>query len=191
MNELIPIQNKIYEIRGQKVILDRDLAQLYGVTTGNLNKAVKRNSGRFPEDFMFQLTQDEYDNLKSLIFQFGIPNGRGGSRYLPYAFTEQGVAMLSSVLGSETAIRINIGIMRAFVTIRQMVTALPSTEKRLAQLEQNFEELKQDLEEIFTDYNDINEDTRMQLELINESLAKLQEKKTKPHKRIGFKTSEE
>ena len=99
--------------------------------------------------------------------------------------------MLSSILNSDAAIEVNIAIMRVFMAIRQRVTTLPATEQRLAQLEQNFEELKQDLEEIFTDYNDINEDTRMQLELINESLAKLQEKKTKPHKRIGFKTSEE
>ena len=188
MNELIPIQTKIYEIRDQKVMLDRDLATLYGIETKVLKQSVNRNKKRFPEDFMFQLSEDEFESLRS---QFVTSNKRGGTRYMPYAFTEQGVAMLSSILNSDAAIEVNIAIMRVFVAIRQRVIALPATEQRLAQLEQNFEELKQDLEEIFTDYNDINEDTRMQLELINESLAKLQEKKIKPHKRIGFKTSEE
>ena len=170
-------------------MLDFHLAELYGTETKQLKRAVRRNMKRFDgEDFMFEVTPEEL-----LRCQIGtLNNGRGQHfKYMPFAFTELGVAMLSSVLNSETAIEINRGIMRAFVTIRQMVTALPSTEKRLAQLEQNFEELKQDLEEIFTDYNDINEDTRMQLELINESLAKLQEPKSQPHKRIGFKTSKE
>ncbi len=114
-NELI--MNKIYQIRDQKVMLDRDLAELYGVLTGNLNKAVKRNMKRFPEDFMFQLTQDEFDNLK---FQFGISSW-GGTRRLPYVFTEQGVAMLSGVLNSDRAILVNIQIMRTFTEIRQML----------------------------------------------------------------------
>ncbi len=169
-------------------MLDRDLADLYGVETRVLNQAIKRNIERFPEDFMFQLSSEETENWKSQIVMSN--SLKMGLRRSPYAFTELGVAMLSSILNSKTAIQINIGIMRAFVALRQAITRIPM-EKRLAQLEQNFEELKQDLEEIFTDYNDINEDTRMQLELINESLAKLQEKKTKPHKRIGFKTSEE
>ena len=188
MNELIPIQNKIYEIRGQKVMLDRDLAALYGIETKVLKQSVNRNIKRFPDDFMLQLTLEEFESLRS---QFVTSNKRGGTRYMPYAFTEQGVAMLSSILNSDAAIEINIAIMRVFVAIRQRVIALPTTEQRLVQLEQNFEELKHDLEEIFTDYNDINEDTRVQLELINESLAKLQEKRTKPHRRIGFNTSKE
>lgn len=97
MNDLELVRSKIFEIRGQRVMLDSDLANLYGITTGNLNKAVKRNLGRFPEDFMFQLSDNEWAYVKSLIFQNGIPNKRGGSRYNPYAFSEQGVAMLSSV----------------------------------------------------------------------------------------------
>ena len=155
INNLQPIQNKIYEIRGQRVMLDRDLAELYGVTTSNLNKSVKRNIKRFPEDFMFQLSQLEFNTLKSnLIFQNGTSNW-GGTRKLPYAFTEQGLAMLSGLLNSDIAIQVNINIMRAFVAVRQMI-AENSPIKRLANLEQNFAELKQDLEEIFADYNDIN-----------------------------------
>ena len=101
------ISSKIYIIRDKKIMLDKDLAVLYGVTTGNLNKAVKRNIKRFPEDFMFQLTKQEFDNL---LFQFGISSW-GGIRTLPYAFTEQGVAMLSGVLSSDRAIQVNIQIM--------------------------------------------------------------------------------
>ena len=189
MNELQLIQSKIYEVRGQKVILDRDLAELYNVTTANLNKAVKRNIRRFPDDFMFQLTKAEFDELKTnLIFQNGTSNW-GGTRKLPYAFTEQGLAMLSGLLNSDIAIKVNINIMRAFVAIRQMITD-NSPLKRLSTLEKNFNELKQDLEKIFADYNDINEDTRAQLEAINTALADLQseKKKTPPRKRIGFDT---
>ena len=121
------IERRIYLIRGQKVMLSSDLAELYQVETFNLNKAVKRNLDRFPEDFMFQLTKQE---AESLTFQIGIskPSGRGGRRYLPYAFTEQGVAMLSSVLSSDRAVKVNIAIMRAFVRIREAL----STHKDLA-----------------------------------------------------------
>jgi phage regulator Rha-like protein len=120
---LIPdelVMNKIYLIRGQKVMLDRDLADLYGVTTSNLNLAVKRNKSRFPEDFMFQLTNDEF---QSLILQFAISKkqGRGGVRKLPYVFTEQGVSMLSGVLNSETAIRVHIQIIRIFAKMRELL----------------------------------------------------------------------
>ena len=105
MNEVQIIQQKIYEIRGQRVILDYDLAELYQVTTGNLNKAVKRNIRRFPPDFMFQLSKEEFDELKkNLIFQFGISRW-GGTRKLPHAFTEQGVAMLSGILNSRNVSR--------------------------------------------------------------------------------------
>src|ERR1039458_7802635 len=114
MNEVINpdeiIISKIYFIRGQKVMVDRDLSELYGVTTGNLNKAVKRNLNRFPDDFMFQLTKEEF---KILIFQNGTSSW-GGTRKLPFAFTEQGVSMLSSILNSNTAIEVNIRIIRVF-----------------------------------------------------------------------------
>ncbi len=189
MNDLELIRSKIYEIRGQKVMLDRDLAELYGVETRVLNQAVKRNSDRFPEDFMFQMSDDEVRIWKSQIVMSN--SIKMGMRRNPYAFTELGVAMLSSVLTSNIAIQINIGIMRAFVTVRQMIAANPVA-LRLSTLEKNFKELKQDLEEIFADYNDINEDTRAQLDAINTALADLQaqNKKPKPHKPIGFKTDD-
>ena len=114
--ELQPIQSKIYEIRGQRVMLDFDLAELYQVETRTLKQAVRRNIERFPSDFMFEITESEYNYLKnSMTSQIVISNERGGRRYMPFAFTEQGVAMLSSVLRSETAIQVNIAIMRAFV----------------------------------------------------------------------------
>jgi len=119
-SSLIPddiISNKIYLIRNKKIMLDKDLAALYGVTTGNLNKAVNRNIKRFPDDFMFRLTKAEFDNL---LFQFGIASW-GGTRSLPYAFTEQGVAMLSGVLNSDRAIQVNIQIMRIFTKLREML----------------------------------------------------------------------
>ena len=111
------VMNKIYFVRGQKIMLDRDLAELYGVETKVLNQAIKRNANRFPEDFMFQLTWTEFENLKSQI----VTSSWGGVRKLPNAFTEQGVAMLSSVLKSETAIRVNIQIIRVFTRMREMI----------------------------------------------------------------------
>lgn len=189
MDNLQLIQSKIYEIRGQKVMLDRDLAELYQVTTGNLNKAVKRNLKRFPPDFMFQLTVEEWETLR---FQIGIlKNGRGEhTKYLPYAFTEQGLAMLSGILNSDIAINVNISIMRAFVAIRQMI-ASPKTNK-IDELEKRMDAIENYIEEVFSDYNDINDDTRMQLELINQTLAELQVKDRgcKERKRIGYKLPE-
>jgi hypothetical protein len=177
--ELALIQSKIYVIRGHKVMLDRDLAEMYGVETRVLNQAVKRNMDRFPNDFMFQLTEKEFENWKSQIV---ISNTiKMGLRKLPYAFTELGVAMLSSVLNSKTAIQINMGIMRAFVAVRQLVLNPPAD---------RVEELRQYVEEMFCDQNDINEDTRMQLELINQTLAELQSDKRLPavtRRPIGYK----
>lgn len=188
MNDIQFIQSKIYEIRGERVMLDRDLASLYGVTTGNLNKAVKRNIKRFPPDFMFQLTKEEFEQLKhDLIFQNGISSW-GGTRKLPHAFTEQGLAMLSGVLNSEIAIDVNISIMRAFVAIRRMVATLPNTASDVAQLRKDFEDLKLDIEDIMRDQNEINEDTRLQLDAISTALAALQSKepRQKPRRKIGF-----
>ena len=186
--EIEHIQRKIYEIRGQRVMLDSDLSDLYGVSTKVLNQAVKRNITRFPIDFMFQLTKEETLHLRS---QF-VTSSWGGSRYLPYVFTENGVAMLSSVLKSEVAIQINIAIMRAFVAIRQSIASKPSN--KLAVLQHEISELKAYLDEVFADQNDINEDTRMQIELINQSLAELQSGNSRmltPRKRIGYVTSDE
>lgn len=141
------IERKIYVVREQKVMLDSDLATLYGVKTFNLNKAVKRNSKRFPEDFMFQLMADEYDSLK---FQIGISNkGRGGRRTMPYVFTEQGVAMLSSVLNSERAVQVNIGIMRAFVSMRKMLSTNEEINKKLTELENKSGEHDENFKKVF------------------------------------------
>jgi len=138
MKDLIPterIEQAIFLIRGQKVMLDVDLAKLYGVTTFNLNKAVKRNLDRFPDDFMFQLN---YQEVRNLIFQFGISSW-GGTRKLPRAFTEQGVAMLSSVLKSERAVQVNIEIMRAFVKLREMLASHKDLALKLAEMEKKYD----------------------------------------------------
>ena len=184
------IQSKIYEIRGQRVMLDFDLAQMYGTETAQLKRAVRRNKERFNgEDFMFEVMRDELSRC-----QIGTLNkGRGSNiKYLPFAFTELGVAMLSSVLNSETAIEINKGIMRTFVAIRQLIANPPPDKHSLLQKE--VKELKQYIEEIFTDQNDINEDTRIQLELINQTLAELQvhqKLSDKTRRPIGFIRPEE
>jgi hypothetical protein len=158
-------------------MLDFDLAELYRVETRVLNQAVKRNMKRFPPDFMFQLTSGEWENLKS---QF-VTSRWGGTRKLPFAFTEQGLAMLSGILNSDIAIHVNINIMRAFVAIRQL--AVPdSPGSRIAILEDEIRNLKAYIEEVFTDYNDINEETRMQLDLINQTLAGLQSENIRPDK---------
>ena len=144
---------------------------------------MKRNIKRFPNDFMFQLNVDEWIILKS---QFATSRW-GGTRKLPYAFTEQGLAMLSGVLNSDIAIQVNINIMRAFVAVRQMI-ANPTVDKT-TKLQQEVNELKEYIEEVFTDYNDINEDTRIQLDLINKTLAELQVQKKlsdKPRNPVGF-----
>lgn len=141
---LVPLQNLIYEIRGQKVMLDSDLARLYSVETFRLNESVKRNIRRFPSDFMFQLSDIEWENLKSqiamsnnsLISQNAMSNKRGGRRTVPYVFTEQGVAMLSSVLNSQKAIDINIEIMRAFVKMRQYAIQAPISTNEIKELKQ-------------------------------------------------------
>ena len=183
--ELAIIQSKIYDIRGVKVMLDFDLAEMYGVETRVMNQAVKRNLKRFPDDFMFQLTETEWKGISS---QFVMTSrAKRPKSAIPFVFTEQGVAMLSGLLNSDVAIEANIRIMRAFVFVRNMLTNPPMDE--LSELKKEVRELKEYMEEIFTDYNDINEDTRMQLELINESLAELQAQKKlsgKPRNPIGF-----
>jgi len=133
------IERRIFLIRGLKVMLDTDLAELYGVETFNLNKAVKRNLDRFPEDFMFQLTKEDAESLR---FQIGMSkaSGRGGRRYLPHAFTEQGVAMLSSVLNSKRAVQVNITIMRAFMKLREMIVSHKDLARRLDDLEKKYDQ---------------------------------------------------
>ena len=188
MSNLQIIQSKIYEIRGQKVMLDFDLAELYGIETRVLKQAVRRNSARFEgEDFMFELTKEEISRSQFVILN----KGRGSNiKYAPFAFTELGVAMLSSVLNSPTAIEINRGIMQVFVAMRQLIHTSPVD--NIGELKNELKELKEYIEEVFTDQNDINEDTRMQLELINQTLAELQTKDRgfKERKRIGYKLPE-
>ena len=190
MDQLQIIQSKIYEIRGQKVMLDFDLAEMYGTETSQLKRAVRRNIERFEgEDFMFEVTREELSR-----YQIGILNkGRGSNfKYLPFAFTELGVAMLSSVLNSKTAIEINRGIMRAFVAIRHLVLNPPANP--VQELQQEVKQLKEYIEEVFADYNDINDDTRMQLELINQTLAELQAQNkqiNKPRNPIGYLASQQ
>jgi len=136
---LIPrarIERSILLLRGHRVMLDTELADLYGVETKALVRAMKRNASRFPADFMFQLTKAEFDSLRC---QFGTSNARGGRRYTPYAFTEQGVAMLSSVLRSARAVRVNIEIMRAFVRLRQMLQADADLARKLDALEKKYD----------------------------------------------------
>jgi len=152
--DLQPIQSKIYEIRGFKVMPDFDLAGIYGIETRILKQSVKRNLKRFEgDDFMFELTIQEWNILRSQI----VISSWGGARYQPFAFTELGVAMLSSVLNSETAIDTNRKIMRAFVAMRQLVLNPPID--KTGELQNEMKELKQYVEDVFKDYNDINEDT--------------------------------
>ena len=170
---LIPdeiISNKIFLIREVKVMLDKDLAELYGVSTGNLNKAVKRNIKRFPEDFMFQLNLEEFEILK---FQFGTSSW-GGTRSFPYAFTEQGVAMLSGILNSDRAIGVNIQIMRIFTRIRQMFSDTLSLKLEIEDIKKKLQNQDKNIEVVFS-YLD---------ELINKEEEQI------PRKRIGFKVGE-
>lgn len=184
MNGLVPserIERAILLIRGHKIMLDADLAELYGVETGALNRAVKRNTERFPEDFMFQLTPEEAEALRC---HFGISNigtglkskiatsrrGRGGRRHLPYAFTEQGVAMLSSVLKSHRAVLVNVAIMRAFVRLRQVLSTNKDLAHKLAELERKLESHDGHIRSLF--------------EAIRQLMAPTETKR----QRIGFRT---
>lgn len=183
------IQKKIYEVRGVKVMLDKDLAEPYQVTTGNLNKAVKRNIKRFPPDFMFQLTKEEWESLR---FQIGIlKRGRGEhSKYLPFAFTEQGLAMLSGILNSDIAIYVNIAIMRAFVTIRQGLPAV-SSHQELEDLKKRVKALEEINEETLSAINDLSEDSRKEFDDIYLALSQLAQKKDKLQSPIGYKAIQE
>lgn len=175
--EIAVIQNKIYEIRGQKVMIDRDLAEMYGVQTKALNQAVKRNIERFPEDFMFQLTTEETQNWKSQIVTTN--SIKMGLRRNPYAFTELGVAMLSSVLTSKIAIQVNIGIMRAFVAVRQYLLSANNPTQEIEDLKQRVKELEESSEDTLAAINDLSEDTRKELDDIYLVLTELAEKKKK------------
>jgi hypothetical protein len=159
------IEKKIYLIRGHKVMLDRDLAGLYGIGTRDLNKAVTRNLDRFPEDFMLKLNKDEFN---SLMFQIGTSK-RGGTRKMPRAFTEQGIAMLSSVLKSKKSVQINIMIMRAFVKLRQLISSHRELARRIEELEKRYSRHELEITTVF--------------KLLKQIMAPPQDK---PVKRIGF-----
>ncbi len=163
------IVRKILFIRGEKVLLDRDLAEMYGVETKQLKRAVRRNSKRFPPDFMFVLTKEEHDSLRS---QIGTLKRGEHSKYMPMAFTEQGIAMLSSVLNSERAIEVNILIMRAFVHIRRLAISYEVVERKLKEIEDRLEDHDEKIEVIF------------------EAIRQLMAAPDKPTKRIGFEVKE-
>lgn len=160
------IVSKIYIFRNKKVMVDRDLAKLYGVTTGNLNLAVRRNIKRFPEDFMFQLNKNEFKNL---ILQIETSSW-GGIRKTPYAFTEHGVAMLSSVLNSDRAININLQIIRTFIKTRELLATNDALQRKIMELEKKYGSHDDKIKNIFTTLNLL-----------------LADEKTKPKKEIGFK----
>ena len=167
MNDLIPqevVEKRIYLIRRQKVMIDRDLAELYGVETKILNRAVKRNIDRFPEDFMFQLSKEEYDLL--LRYQIGTLKRGQHRKYLPYAFTENGVAMLSSVLNSKRAIHVNIQIMRTFTKLRKMLASNAQLARKLKALEKKYDE---------------------QFKVVFEAIYSLMEAPEKKKQKIGFR----
>ena len=186
-DELILIQNLIHEIRGKKVMLDFDLAKLYQVETKVLNQAVKRNSKRFPPDFMFQLTPEEVLNNRS---QFVTASNRNTSAP-PLAFTEQGIAMLSGVLRSDIAITANIAIMRAFVHVRQYLVATASMSAELEELRAKVDLLRQEREYDLEAMNDLSENVHEEIEnlylAIGELSTRIEEKKPTTERRIGFK----
>jgi len=183
--EQLSLQSKIHTIRNVQVMLDYDLAALYEVSTKQLNLAVKRNSERFPDDFMFQLTLEEWNALR---FQIETSNTRGGRRYAPYAFTEQGLAMLSGILNSPVAIQVNIAIMRTFVAIRQSIMPLGSN-SNMKQIENKIMVLEAVSEETLAALNDLSEDTRKEFDDIYIALSEMADKQkqiTKPRRKIGY-----
>lgn len=184
------IQNKIYEIRGQRVMLDFDLAELYQVETRTLKQAVRRNIERFPEDFMFEITETEYNYLKnSQTSQIVISNERGGRRYMPFAFTEEGVAMLSGVLHSKIAVQVNIVIMRAFVAMRNYIMTTSTITAEVAEIRAKLALLERADADNAEAVSDLSEDMRKELDNIYAAIAALSvkiPKAQKPVQKIGF-----
>jgi hypothetical protein len=178
-NSIIPferIAGCIFLVRGQKVLLDKDLAKLYGVSTGNLNKAVARNKARFPVDFMFQLNKEEFNNL---IFHFGTSSW-GGTRKSPRAFTEQGVAMLSSVLRSERAVAVNIAIMRTFVKLREILATNSVLRRKIEAIERKYDEQFKLVFKILSEMVMTDEKPKKPIGLLTESQADKIAGKTSP-----------
>ena len=190
------IKDAIYEIRGQKVMLDYDLAVIYGVKTSTLNQAVKRNIDRFPEDFMFRITEEEWNNLMiSQIVTSSLSKRKKSA--LPYAFTEHGAVMLASVLRSPSAVQMSVMVTRAFIAMRQAISTMLSMDLKMEQISHKVDQLNAYVEDILHDQNDINEqqeqtnmEVALQLEAINDALDHLRDEKSKPRKPIGFKTNQ-
>ena len=190
-DELILVQNLIHEFRGKKVMLDFDLARLYQVETRVLNQSVKRNIKRFPPDFMFQLTEDEWlTNSSQIVMTSNRPKSA-----LPYAFTEQGVAMLSGLLKSDVAIAANIAIMRAFVQVREYLLAASTVSAELKELRAKVDLLAMQQEENLGAVNDLSEDVRQDIDnlylAIGELSSRIEEKKQAPRRKIGFQQNME
>ena len=192
--DLMIVQNLIYKVRGQKVMLDSDLARLYGIETRELKQAVRRNIKRFPADFMIELDIEEYNAMiacsRSQIVTLN-KKGRGFNvKYRPFVFTELGVAMLSSILKSETAIQVNIGIMRAFSQVRQYLLSASTVPAELKELRAKVDLLAMQQEENLGALNDLSEDVRQDIDnlytAIGELSSRIEEKKHEPQRKIGF-----
>lgn len=197
------IKEAIYEIRGQKVMLDYDLATIYGVRTGTLNQAVKRNIDRFPDDFMFKLTEKEWDELDCNILNSNMRSqsvtasaNRRNKSNPPYAFTEHGAVMLASVLRSPSAVQMSVMVTRAFIAMRQAITTMLSVDLKVEQISHKVDQLNAYVEELLHDQNDINDqqeqtnnEVALQIEAINDALDQLRNEKAKTRKPIGFKTN--
>lgn len=194
MKQLEQIRSRIYEIRGVRVMLDFDLAELYQVETKVLKQAVRRNLERFPEDFMFEMTEQEYNSLIiSLRSQIVTSNERGGRRHMPFAFTEHGVIMLASLLRSEIAVQMSVQITRAFVAMRNYIMSTRHIESELAELRAKLELLERNDEDNLAAVNDLSEDMRKEISDIYQAIAALSVKvhqpvPDQPRQKIGFKT---
>ena len=197
MEHLEKIQSRIYEVRGVRVMLDFDLAALYQVETRVLKQAVRRNIERFPEDFMFEMTEQEYNSLIiSLRSQIVTSKERGGRRYMPLAFTEHGVIMLASLLRSEIAVQMSVQITRAFVAMRNYIMSTRHIEAELAELRAKLELLERNEEENLAAVNDLSEDMRGEIADIYQAIAALSVKVHQsvadhPRQKIGFKTGKD
>ena len=195
MEYLEKIQSRIYEVRGVRVMLDFDLAELYQVETKVLKQAVRRNLERFPEDFMFEMTEQEYNSLIiSLRSQFVTSNERGGRRHMPFAFTEHGVIMLASLLRSEIAVQMSVQITRAFVAMRNYIMSTRHIESELAELRAKLELLERNDEDNLAAVNDLSEDMREEISNIYQAIAalsvKVSDQAARPvQRRLGFKTA--
>lgn len=195
------IKGRIFSIRNQKVMLDRDLASIYGVETRTLNQAVKRNLDRFPSDFMFQLTPQEWNevsvasNISSQTVMTS-PQKRPKSA-MPYAFTEHGAVMLASILRSPSAVQMSVMVTRAFIAMRQAISTMLSVDLKVEQISHKVDQLNAYVEEILHDQNDINQqqdeinaEVALQIEAINDALDELRSNPQPQRKRIGFKTTD-